>query len=102
LADRDKLRFLAREVENGPGYETIVKDHVRLAEKLLCANREQPRIARTGAHYVSFPLLCSPRLDTANQFVTNQSFGVRDAVRQDVLGDRAVEETLPEATPFLH
>src|SRR5690606_38106792 len=56
LADRDELRFLAREIEYGFGYEPVIENYIRLAEKLLGAKREQPRVAGTRPHNVSFTL----------------------------------------------
>src|SRR5690606_36850333 len=102
LADRDEPRFLSSEIAHEFGYVPVSENYFRLAEKLLGAKREQPRVAGTRPHNVSFTLDFRFRRDDADQFLANQSFGLRHTVRQDVVRHGSMEKALPEAAPFLH
>ena len=49
LADFDSLRITARQIENGVTDQSVVQDHVGFIQCTQCAQRQQARIAGTGA-----------------------------------------------------
>ena len=99
LADVDALSVAPREIEDLGRHEPVVQNHVCILQRSQRAQRQQPRIAGTGADQHDFARDLGVPRDLRE--------GIDDATRQrrvrcvltackHVGGERAVEEVFPE------
>ena len=102
LADVDALGIAAREIEHFGRNQPVVQHDIGILQRSQRAQRQQARIARTGADQRDFALRTSAALREARRASRRCARATLElrrifAAREHVGGERAVEEVFPEA-----
>ena len=98
FADANLLRVTADQLANTVGDQVVIEHDIRILKNLEATQREQPGIARPGAHQNDLPA----RTAGVIQFVFEDLLRRRLVTGLHQAGKASAKHTLPEATAFRH